>query len=336
MLGAALARESERCSKAYHKILCTKSSEGLTSEGEELLHWKETQTLFHRIGLLEGIDFQAEIEPNRKRPRRSLLEFKIPVRITYHTPSRMWNLSQLTNAIPPNESLETVNPQHCVEVRGDPELEGLYVDFNTFQHACELLGVSVPASALDSDADPRAEQFLSVDMREGDLVIAEEKLLLGIAMFKRSSRTMYYGDMTYSEVTALQLCTEHDLGNMHRGIIQSSYPPQNIKALCRRRRTQESCETERYSLTESDDPDSIRPFVLHRHPSSNTDHTCNTKFTEEWVDQQTKRRRRAPISANMKSQKVVGGYLVPANDEYLEYAKSSLHSSTVLTGQVFQ
>jgi hypothetical protein len=95
---------------------------------------------------------------------------------------QMWNLSQLINAIPPSGLLEIGNPEHCVEVGGDPKFEGLYVDFTTFQHACHLVGISPPDS-LKSGPDPRANQFQSVNNRRGDLVLAEEKLL-GAAIFK--------------------------------------------------------------------------------------------------------------------------------------------------------
>lgn len=70
-----------------------------------------------------------------------------------------------------------------MEVRGKAEFGGVYADLATFQRACEALGVSPPTQTSNSDLDSRTSQFRSVSSNQGDIVLAEEKLL-GTSIFK--------------------------------------------------------------------------------------------------------------------------------------------------------
>lgn len=287
---ALFARTAKGSQQAYTRVLSTKPRESLPGhEGEQLLHWEEAQTLFRRLDEIVGFGFWSSLEPARKKKRErgreeeregeSVRDFRIQMRITYHAPSKMWNLSQLRNAIPPTDLLEITDPNHYVEVGGDAECEGLYIDFLTFEHACRLLRVSPPPNFPESAADPRADQFRSVNSYKGDLVLADEKLL-GTAIFKRSSRTMYYGGTEYSEANAVQLFTQGTFEGLHRGISQSRYPPQSLKIFCQGQSTQDIPESLCQSLTESlseDSPD----FTRRQYARPNPDQGQPENFTEE-------------------------------------------------------
>ena len=286
----------------YLKVLITKPSESLPGhEGEQLLHWKEAQTLFHRFDVIKCLDVTSSLKPARKKQRErdgkregegeNVRNFRIQIQITYHVTSKMWNLSQLLKAIPPTDLLEMREPDHCVEVGGSAEHEGLYVDLPTFEHACCLLGVSPPPKFPESTTDPSTNQFHSVNSQKGDLVLADEKLL-GTAVFERSSKTMHYGGTKYSEADAVQLFPPSTFKGLHRAILQSRYPPQSLKMLCQGQPTQASTKSLCETLTESL-PDDPLHFTWRQHAHLKLDQEQPENPTEEWLEEQSKRRRRS-------------------------------------------
>jgi hypothetical protein len=282
MARAFLAQNTEKSQAAYENILRTKSRKNLSDRaGKELLHSNEAEKLFCRLGM--DFDVCAKLRPKRKR--HCIYELPIRIQLTHHAPSGMWNLSQLINAIPPTELLDIGNLKDCVEVGGDTKSEGLYVDFSTFEHACRLLGVSLP----ESNPNPGANQFQLVNSGNGDLVLVEEKLL-GTPIFRRSSRTMYYGSTEYSEASALQLCIERNFESLRRGILQSRHPPQSVEELYQRQQTQEFPESKFQSLTESQS-ENMLDFHFRPRVCSTQHQDQLERSTEDWVDEQTQRMR---------------------------------------------
>ncbi len=313
--------------QAHTSVLSSKPRGSLPGhDGEQLLHWKEAQTLFRRLDELVAFEFLSSLEPARKREkekereqeRESVRDFKIQVRITYHEPSKMWNLSQLMDVIRPTDLLEVRDQNHYVEVGGDAECEGLYVDLPTFEHACDLLGVSPPSKPEGYDADGGANQFRSVSSHKGDLVLADKKLL-GTAIFKRSSRTMHYGGTEYSEATRVQVFPQGTFEGLHRGILQSKYPPQSLGNLCQGQPAKDFPGSQCQSLTETQTEDSLK-FTRHKHPHPGPGQgECETR-TELWLIEQLKRRRLSRSDINKSD--MVDRCLQPVNDG-LEDASSS-------------
>ena len=329
---ALFGQTAKKSQQAYTRILSTKPSEKLPGhEGEQLLNWQDASTLFRRLGSTLGIRFwpALELEREKKRERegvgRSTRAFPIRIQITNHAPSQMWNLSQLTNAVRPTDSLEIGDPDHCVEVGGDAECEGLYVDLSTFGHACRLLYVSPPPESPQSDLEPnpRGDLFQSVNSHEGDLVLVDKKLL-GTAIFKRSSRTMHYGGTDYSEASAMQRFSQDIFDDLHRGISQSRRPAPTLKELCQGQPAQNFSESQCQSLTESQSGE-LLPSTRRQLRRRNQRQGQPEKLTEDWVNEQSKRRRH--IRADIKRHELVDGHLQPVDDGDEEAANSSTSES---------
>lgn len=311
---ALYAQNARKGQQASEAVLCTKSNEILPGhEDENLLDGKAVQSIFERLDTFNDIQFWLEAEPKRKRDAHHMQDFRIPIQITYHAPSMMWNLSQLINTIRPTSLLELGEPEDCVEVGGKAEFEGLYVDLATFQRACEALGVSPPAQTSNSDLDSRTSQFRSVSSNQGDMVLAEEKLL-GAAIFRRSSGTMCYGGKEYTEANMLELCRLHQFEGLGLGILQCRLPAQRVEELCQGQPTQELSESQCQSLTESQHSIDPLAFPVPEPAQLNQGDIRPADVTEEWVDDQTSRKRRRPRASDIKPFKVVDGYLVPAHD----------------------
>jgi hypothetical protein len=322
---ALFAQTVEGSQQACMKVLSTKSRKSLPDyEGEQLLHLEEMQTLFQRLGKTMGINFWPRPEPKKKKRGReeggeSIQDFCVQIRISYHAPSKMWNLSQLINATRPTDPLNISDLDSGVEVGGDVECEGLYVDPSIFESACRLLRVSPPAKFPESDDDGRAKRFRSAGGQRDDLVLADAKLL-GTATFRRSSRTVSYGGTEYSETNALQLFTHAAFGGLHRAISQSRFLPQSLKILCQGQPVKVFPESQCRSLTESQS-EGLFAFTKHRQARHKTDQEQHKESTENWVREQLKRRRHS--RADIKRHAIVNGYLQPVNDRLESVSCSS-------------
>lgn len=333
---ALFAQTAKGSQQAYTRILSTKPSK--IHEGEHLLHWGVAQKVFRRLDKDVTIGFWTRLEPATKTKRgregggegkeKCIQDFDIQIRITYHAPSRMWNLSQLINAIGPIDFPEIEDANHYVEVGGDAACEGLYVDLPTFERACRLLRVSPPKSS-ENDPNPKAEQFRFVSSK-GDLVLADEQLL-GTAIFRRSSRTLYYGGTEYPEGRAVQLFPQGTFENLHHGISESRCPPQSLKILCQGQPAQDFPESQCLSLTESQSDDGLA--FKRRCASPNPDRGPAKKktLTEQWLTEQSTRRRYS--GPDIWKSVTVGGHLQPVDDGLEDVTSCSPSRSTVTTAQ---
>lgn len=109
---ALYAQNASKRQQASESVLCTKPNAILPGhEDETLLHGKAVQSIFNQLDKLNDIQFWLEVEPKRKREAHRVQDFRIPIQITYHAPSMMWNLSQLINAIRPTSLLELGEPE---------------------------------------------------------------------------------------------------------------------------------------------------------------------------------------------------------------------------------
>lgn len=100
--------------------------------------------------------------------RRTTESTATGIRVACYTPSSMWNLSRLGTSMRLLDPLSFGSPRRYIEVGGDPQFEDIYVDLDTFRHACDLPGVSSPPYPQDNYPDPRADEFSSVDGYNGD------------------------------------------------------------------------------------------------------------------------------------------------------------------------
>lgn len=144
---ALCAPIDENSQDAYTRVLSTKSNQTLPEhEGEQVLHWQEIQKLFARLGKTQGVSFwfPETSKREKKAVEVSMQDFHVRLRISCHVPSKMWNLTQLINAIRPVDAIDIGDPDVCVDVGGDADCKGLYVDLDTIERACRLLRVSPP------------------------------------------------------------------------------------------------------------------------------------------------------------------------------------------------
>ncbi|KAI9766674.1 MAG: hypothetical protein M1840_006318 [Geoglossum simile] len=296
----SLAHNTERSQEAQERVLRAKPSKILSEKG--LLYSEEVKKLFDRLEVGIDVWFGFPTGPKRKRKgeARHMCEWRVGIQITYHVPSGMWNLSQLIDAVRPTP-LDIGNPVDFVEVGGDTKYEGLYVDSRTFKHACSLLGISPPDSLKSNPelVDHRVNPFRTVSSGNGELVLAEEKLL-GTPIFNRSSRTLYYSGKKYSEASALQLCTDYSLEGLRLGILQSGDPPQTIVDLCQGQPTREFPGSQLQSLTESESED-MKFFFGRQYVAPVQRQGGFEKPIREWVSEQTRRRRRQPSCSAISS-----------------------------------
>lgn len=268
---------------------------------------KKRRSCLTKISEAEDGGLYLDLSPTRRSQSQSQSQKRLQVwiRVARHTPSGMWNLLQLVSAMRPTIPVDVRSPERCVEVAKDARFAGLYVDINTFRHVCDLLEV-VPPDTMVNDHDPRIDQFSSVEGTRGGLVLAEDKLLLGAAVFDRSSRTLHYGGTEYSETDALQLCEQRDFVDLRCGIEWSRHPPEDMNSALLGWPVQEVPESQYQSLTESESLHGkmVPPFRFSR-PSN----LGSVNLVRVWVDEQKKRRRRRRSIGHISSN------LVPSNDE---------------------
>ena len=285
---AMLAYNISECQEAYDKVLRTKPSTTASQTlGKEVLRWEEAQKLIHLYCATDCLDY-PKLAPKRNTRMDCTRKFSISIRVTCYTPSSMWNLSRLVTSMRLLDPVSFGKPKRYIEVGGGSKFEGSYVDLDTFRHACDLLDVSPPPAPNDTCPDPRADEFSSVDSYSGDLVLVEEGLLLGAAIFKRSSRTMVYGGMEFSENDAVELSKKHKFEGLQNGLQRSGTAPQDIDRLWQEWPTQKVPESQYESLTES--ADTLR-FSWRRSPRPTKGQAQSKNYIEEWVGEQMKRRR---------------------------------------------
>ena len=285
---AMLAHDVSGCQEAYDKVLRTKPSvQASQALGEELLCWEDAQKLIQMYSAKDCLDY-PKLAPKWNSRTHCTRNFPISIHVTCYTPSSMWNLSRLVTSMRLLDPVSFGKPKRYVEVGGDSEFEGSYVDLETFRDACDLLDVSSPPCPKDTYSDPRSEEFLSVDSYSGDMVLVEEGLLLGAAIFKRSSRTMIYGGIELSEISALELSKQRNFKGLQHGLQQSGTAPQDTDRLWQAWPTQRASESQYESLTESED--TFR-FTSRRAPDPTEGQAQSKNYIEEWVGEQMKRRR---------------------------------------------
>ncbi|PGH31945.1 hypothetical protein GX50_05273 [[Emmonsia] crescens] len=291
---AIFSQTAEESQQAYTKVLSTKSRYAIHGyEGNQLLHREEVHTLFERLGKSPAFDFglpEKKPKGDREEGDDGMEEICFTMQISCHAPSNMWNISQLINAIRPIDSLDIGDPDLSVEVGGDANCEGLYVDFNFFENACRLLHVIPPTKFPESPGDKRAKNFRSACNQEDNILVADRRLLGG-AILKRSPRTMYHCSTEFSEAEVLEQFPSTTFGGLHRALFQSRCPPHNLKSLCQGRPGEDFPESQCGKLTESHS-DSPRSFgtLRSRHMARRAQ---RKSITAQWIIEQTKKRRQS-------------------------------------------
>ena len=285
---AMLAHDTLGCQEAYDKVLRTKPSvKASQAIGKELLRWEDAQKLFEIYSPKECLDY-PRLKPKGNSRTHCTRNFPISIHVTCYTPSSMWNLSRLVTSMRLLDPVSFGKPERYIEVGGDAQFEGSYVDLDTFRRACDLLDVSPPVCPKDTYTDPRSDEFSSVDSYSGDLVLVEKGLLLGAAIFKRSSKTMFYGGMEFSEISAVELSKQRNFKGLQNGLQRSGTAPQDIDRLGQGWPTQRAPESQYESLTES--ADTFR-FTWSRAPDPTQGQAESKNYIAEWVGEQMKRRR---------------------------------------------
>ena len=288
VIWAMLAHDAPGCQEAYDKVLRTKPSVHASQAlGKELLRWEDAQKLFHIYSPKECLDY-PKLEPKGTNRTNCSRNFPISIHVTCYTSCSMWNLSRLVTSMRLLDPVSFGKPKRYIEVGGDLQFEGSYVDLDTFRHACDLLDVSSPSYPKDTYPDPRSDDFSSVDSYSGDLVLVEKGLLLGAAIFKRSSKTMFYGGIEFSEISAVELSKQRNFKGLQHGLQQSGTAPQDIDRLWQTWPIQRAPESQYESLTES--ADTFR-FTWRQAPDSTQGQAQSKNYIEEWVGEQMKRRR---------------------------------------------
>jgi hypothetical protein len=297
---ALFARSPGGSKNAHSKIMSTKSTkaEGLPGHEKHLLHSTDAHILFRRLGE-ELNEFRSDAKIRHKRESDEMesikQEIRIPIRVTCCLLSdKWWNLSHLKRAVLQADSLQVGNADPYVEVGGNLNYDGIYVKLNKFEEACHLLQVS-PPSPSELDSDHRMDLPL---IQPGQILLADENLF-GTAIFKRSSRTMYYAGKEYPEDHVLQLFPQNAFEDLHRGILQSRHPPQIQEWLGQPSPVVVGSECQ--SLTESLDNDSTAlAFNAHNRNKEPTAkilitrteaHSDSQNSIQAWISMQHNRRR---------------------------------------------
>ncbi|KLJ06232.1 hypothetical protein EMPG_10342 [Blastomyces silverae] len=296
---ALFSETADGSQEAYTKVLSTRSRYRISGYEEyQLLHREEVHKMFERLGRSPAYDFGAHERKqkprrtgNREEADRGMQEICLKMPISSHAPSNMWNILQLINAIRPAHSLDIGDPEFAVEVGGDANCEGFYVDFNYFENACRLLHVIPPAKFPESpDDDSPAKSFRSACNQEDNIVVADKKLL-GAAVLKRSSRSMYHCGTEFSETEILDQFPRVTFEGLHRAIFRFNCPPYDLRLLCQEQPEEALPESQCVNMTESHSsrPPSfsiLRARRIAGRPRSKA-------RVAEWVSEQATRRRRS-------------------------------------------
>ncbi|PGH06122.1 hypothetical protein GX51_02509 [Blastomyces parvus] len=296
-VASALFSETvEQSENAYNNVLCTKSRYTLHGyEGNQLLHREEVHKLFERLGKSPAYDFglpektwiskgtMGEVVENME-------EICVSMQISCHAPSNMWNIPQLIHAVRPVDPLDIRDPEFAVEVGGDADCEGFYVDFNCFENACRLLKVIPPAQFPKTPGDRQAKNFISASNQDDNVLVADKKLL-GAAIIKRSSRIMHHCGTEFSEDEALEQFPKTTFEGLHRAFSQSGCPPYNLELMCRGQPGEEFPESQCKNITESHSSSPRSFSTLRARRIAGRPHS--KARVAQWISEQATRRRRS-------------------------------------------
>lgn len=109
--------------------------------------------------------------------------------VSYHVPSRLFNLTQLHRLASPERLQRVVNEEHLpcenfAEVRGDPKIEGCYAHLTILASFCRVLGLELPQHP-DLTAMPTLDPSDFSEVQPGRIILARPGLL-GFASMIRS------------------------------------------------------------------------------------------------------------------------------------------------------
>ncbi|KAI1982552.1 hypothetical protein LOZ53_006265 [Ophidiomyces ophidiicola] len=291
---AIFCRNTENACNARQAISCAKASKIVPGYKKELLSLEQIHSLFSNFG--KPFSFHVEKLDTIKKRRREkneerIEDFRVKMEISYHSPSGRWNISQLLHGLNPQNSLELADLCEGVEVAGDSDYEGIYVDANRFQAVCSKLNVS-GFFELPEVVDSTADMFDGIMGQRRHVAIADNALI-GTAFFDRSLRMMEYIGVNYTEAGIHKTFPPDVFRDVHRAI---SYPISSLTRLTLSYRDEQKMDFatrgEEESLPDVDD-DSEDSQCTIKEPSRRPKiQETRAQMTDTWLSETPPKRRR--------------------------------------------
>ncbi|KAI1934934.1 hypothetical protein LOZ66_005482 [Ophidiomyces ophidiicola] len=292
---AIFCRNTEKGLNAQKMISSAKTSKIVPGYEKELLSLEQITSLFEDLG--KPFNFHVEkVDPIKKRRRekdeKRIEGFRVKMEIIYHSPSRMWNVSHLLHGLNPQNSLELAALCEGVEVAGDSDFEGIYVDTNRFQAICSKLNVS-GVLELPKIADFRDDMFQGI-MGQSRYVVIADNALIGTAFFDRSERTMSYVNVNYTEADIDKAFPPTIFKGVHRAISSSISPLTTLTLSYRGVREMDfAIRSEEENLADVDDDSDDSQRTIKEPIQCLKIQNMRAQMTETWVSEIPPKRRRS-------------------------------------------
>ena len=249
---------------------------------------KDAQTVFNRLGLDEEEIFDPDrFQANLKRT------VSVDFNVSFHKPSATWNITHVLPIIMPADSWRSLNPEHFLDVRGSPALQGLFVDSKTFASACNALKVSRAHNLHVADTQTQKMARLA----RGDVLLVDQQLLRNTVIFRRSSNSIHFGPSAeYTTDQVLRICDDFHLADLCRGIESLHCHPPSIDALIHDWLAEDdtydcqSLTVSLFSVGETADG-------VIKAKEKEVSPLAAEEMTHEWVEEQGKRRRGSDMTS---------------------------------------
>lgn len=261
--------------------------------GEDFLHWKDAEILFRQLGC------DMDLEPFSKR-QQCEKEFIMMFKVMFHERWNIWNVSHLAAVKLPSDVFPVAKAKVVIEVLGERDVEGVYVDAPTFLELCNSLDAY---TWFDKGIDTSSG---SLPPQHGFL-LADRKLLFGTASFDLSSLIVTYCSREYTETEALRLCKEYGLAALEAGIMRLKKPPRLIDSVLGLWNSNDCSQSQAQSI-----PESLRsvsslstarnkinsrttgPSMHLAEPSINgvSEDAEPNNYVQDWIEKQRSRKRK--------------------------------------------
>ncbi|KAI1910729.1 hypothetical protein LOZ39_005814 [Ophidiomyces ophidiicola] len=302
---ALFAETKSGAKKAREKVLSIKPLITIPGHEEEPhLSLDEIKGILARLGKTVGTDFILPRRPDRRsRPEEQQAKqeeseevFSAKIRITYHSTFKMWNLSQLLNAPMPEHS--PPNLETFIIVCGDANCEGIYVTEEFFEMYSRPLKESPPMALMPMNS---TGGYISQPNPKFGCKILADAALLGTATFDYFSRTIHYGNFSYSENDARRIFPAATFKGIYRVLSPHSSPsiaptfpdseqPENPKKRKREERIEYSTDTDTDTDTNTDNKKFTLFTRLLSRKRARSEREADSR-TERWVHDQLSRKR---------------------------------------------